>query len=101
MAETVVTGAGEAPTHYEAGNYDVSPNIEDRLNDGDPTTLTDFAGPLTDIDAVWAFQWDKPLGPGDSLVSSKDKLILPEPATLVLMGTGMAIALAARQRQKH
>ena len=101
VAETVVTGAGDAPTHYEAGSWDDSPSIWERLVDDDPTTLDDVAGPLLDTDAVWAFQWDKTLGPGDSLVISKDKIIMPEPATLALMGTGMAIALAARQRRRR
>ncbi|HUU89819.1 MAG TPA: PEP-CTERM sorting domain-containing protein, partial [Phycisphaerae bacterium] len=75
--------------------------IWERLEDDDPTVLKDVAGPIEDTDAVWAFQWDKTLGPGDSLVISKDKLIMPEPATLVLMGAGMAITLAARRRRRR
>ena len=102
MAETVATGASESPTHYEAGTGVDSPNsIWERLTDGSPTTLTDFAGPLEDIDAVWAFQWDKTLAPDGTLVISKAKNITPEPATLALMGGGMAMALVARQRRKR
>jgi len=101
VAETVVTGAGDAPTHYEAGTWDDLPSIWERLEDDDPTVLKDVAGPIEDTDAVWAFQWDKTLGPGDSLVISKDKIIMPEPATLALMGAGMAITLAARRRRRR
>ena len=102
VAETVATGAGGAPTHYEAGTWDDSPNsIWDRLQDSQPTTLNDLAGPIEDTDAVWAFQWDKVLGPGGSLVISKNKIITPEPATVALMGLGAAVALAGRRRPKR
>jgi len=101
VAETVATGAGEAPTHYEAGTWDDSPNsIWERLEDSNPTTLADLAGPLEDTDAVWAFQWDKTLGPSDSLVISKDKIITPEPATVILVCSGAAVALAVRLRRR-
>lgn len=102
VAETVVTGASDAPTHYEAGAVDDGPNsILDRLEDGDPTDLQDIAGPIEDTNAAWAFQWDKTLGPGDSLAISKGKLIMPEPATVVLMFGGVTMVLAMRRRQRR
>jgi len=98
VAETIVTGA---PDHYEAGAVnDILNSILDRLEDGDPTDLEDIAGPIENTDAAWAFQWDKTLGPGDSLVISKDKLIMPEPATVVLMFGGVAMVLARRRRRR-
>ena len=98
VAETIVTGA---PDHYEAGAVnDVLNSILDRLEDGDPTDLEDVAGPIENTDAAWAFQWDKTLGSGDSLVISKDKLIMPEPATVVLMFGGVAMVLARRRQRR-
>lgn len=93
-AETVTT---PVPSHYDVG---LVPVLLDDLNDALPTTLGDHAGPLVG-DVSWAFQWDLEIGPGDSRLISKDKslVILPEPATLALVGLGVA-GLVARRRNR-
>ncbi|MCY2929830.1 MAG: PEP-CTERM sorting domain-containing protein [Planctomycetota bacterium] len=72
------------------------------FNDALPTILNDSAGPLGPGDLSWAFQWDFPLGPAGSpsasVLISKDKLIVPEPATLSLLALGGAAILWRKRR---
>jgi len=68
------------------------------LNDGLPTTLNDnvlMAGP----NVTWAFQWDVVIPANGTFLISKDKQIIPEPATMVLLGIGSLVLGYARQRQ--
>jgi PEP-CTERM motif len=85
FSETVVT---RAPDHYELA---LNPTTINKLNDANPTTLSD--GPTTagPGDATWAFQWDQTLNPGDTLTISKDKTLqlVPEPGTLTLVSVGL------------
>lgn len=71
----------------------------DKLNDSSPTNLnnTNSAGPG---DAIWAFQWDRVLGAGESMIISKDKMIadVPEPFTLALVGGGLLVLGWFRRR---
>ncbi|MBM4019394.1 MAG: PEP-CTERM sorting domain-containing protein [Planctomycetes bacterium] len=93
LAETVDT---PPPTQYAAA---LTPEIRDALGDGGPTNLGLAPGPVTG-DATWSFQWDFSLPAGGSYIISKDKsLIVPEPATVVLMGLGAA-ALGLRRRKR-
>lgn len=66
------------------------------LNDGVATNLNGVAGAVNG-DLTWAFQWDFLLGAGDSFTISKDKLIVPTPGALALLGVG-GLALARRRR---
>jgi hypothetical protein len=93
VAETVVT---PVPSHYSVAEFD---RIYAALTDDDPTTLDDNGGPITG-DATWAFQWDATIGPGRTLLISKDKNIVPEPATLALLGGGLALAAVTRRRSR-
>jgi hypothetical protein len=85
FSETVVT---RAPDHYQLGLTTDSPNTLTRLNDANPTTLSD--GPTTrgPGDATWAFQWDQSIAPGATFTISKDKSLqlVPEPVQRRLAG---------------
>jgi len=75
------------PSHYEVGK---ASDLYGALTDGNPTTWTDVGGPVTNGDLAWSFQWDFTLAPGESYIISKDKDIVPEPATLALLALAAA-----------
>jgi len=75
VSETVVT---PAPTHREVA---LRSQLLDKLNDERATTLADNTGPVTG-DVAWAFQWDRVLNPGQSLIISKDKNLKADPVPL-------------------
>ena len=52
LSETVVTPGA---THGEAGLF---PQTRNNLNDANPTTLNDIAGPAGPGDVTWALEWD-------------------------------------------
>jgi hypothetical protein len=99
FSETVVT---RAPNHYELGLTPDSPNTLTRLNDANPTTLSD--GPTTrgPGDATWAFQWDQSIAPGATFTISKDKSLqlVPEPGTLTLISVGLLGGLAFLRKRR-
>lgn len=84
VSETVVA---PKPSHSQVGLY---PTIINSLNDGLPTTLNDFGGPVNG-DVTWAYQWDFVLAPGRSYIISKDKHVqmVPEPSAMAIVGTGL------------
>ena len=74
-----------APSHYEAG---LAADLLARLTDDDADDLADIAGPVGPGDLAWAFQWDRVLADGQTLIISKDKSIghAPEPLTILALG---------------
>jgi hypothetical protein len=54
-------------------------------------------------DLAWAFQWDKTLAPGASLILSKDNNlnVTPEPGTLSLLVIGAASMLVSARRRRR
>lgn len=92
--EAVVT---PQPSQYAAAS---AGSLLAELGDGNPTDLGYVPGPYgPGGSAAWAFQWDFDLAGGDTYLVSIDKMIVPEPATLALLGLGVA-GLVVRRRRK-
>lgn len=69
-----------------------------KLDDNAVDNLDGSVGPLVGRrDYTWAFQWDFVLNPGDSYLISKDKLIIPSPGALALLGLG-GLVIGRRRR---
>ncbi len=98
VTETVVT---QPANHYEVGLSGDAPSILTRLQDAGPTTLGDVSGPASG-DALWAFQWDKTIDPGGTLLISKGKHIeVPEPATVGFLALGGVLLVAGALRRRR
>jgi hypothetical protein len=94
IAETVVT---PPPNHYELALFDAT---RVRLNDANPTTLSDGATTVGPGDVTWAFEWDPTIAAGQSFQINKDKnLAIPEPGTLSLISAGLATLAFLRRRR--
>lgn len=79
------------------GEVATFPSTLNALNDGLPTDLNNYAGPVSG-DVTWAFQWDFTLDNNSFVLSKTKYLSVPEPCALSLLGLGLA-AWALRRRQ--
>jgi hypothetical protein len=87
--------ASVALAHSEANAGGV---LRLELDDADADVLNDVSTASGNVE--WAGQWDVELAPGEALQLSKDKMIVPEPATLALLGGGAAAVLLLRRRRR-
>lgn len=89
---TIVSETVETPmaSHHEVGFY---PGTVNSLSDGSPTTLSDMSGPIGPGDLTWAFEWDVTVAPGGSYIISKDKHVVPEPASMYLLAVAGLVTL--------
>ena len=93
VVETVITPASD---HRSVA---LDPDILVLLEDGLATTLDDATGPISG-DVTWGFQWDFLIEPNGSAQISKIKSMIPEPATLALLGAVGLPALMRRRRRQ-
>jgi len=93
VAETVVT---PPPVLSEVATFDATLVKLNTTN----TDLDGTQGPLGPADVTWAFQWDLTVPAGQTVQISKIKNVTPEPATLALLGAGLAMSVALRRRRR-
>lgn len=96
VSETVITPSADA---FELDFFAIT---RTKLNDGVATTLGNAfaAGPVGPGNVTWAFQWDRIIPVGGAFLISKDKSMVPEPATLfVMLAAGLPMLLRNRRRR--
>jgi hypothetical protein len=95
LSETVVSPGAN---HGEAALFNATLL---KLQNGNPDTLNDVAGPVGPGDATWALEWDLTIPAFSSFGISKDKSIhlkgVPEPTSLALVSLGVAACLLRRR----
>lgn len=69
------------------------------LNDDQPSELNGVVGPIGPDDVAWAFQWDFAIAEGSARTFSKNKSVIPEPASLCLLALGSLLVVARRRRR--
>ncbi|MCE5327425.1 MAG: PEP-CTERM sorting domain-containing protein [Planctomycetaceae bacterium] len=93
VAETVVT---PRPSLCQA---DLTAAVLDSLEDAAATTLSGATGSVGPGDLAWAYQWDVVIPKRGTYFISKDKQLIPEPASLGLLLTGAATLVIRRRRR--
>jgi hypothetical protein len=86
------------PNAFQIAEFD---ELRDLLNDGSITNLDNSGSPLGLADSEFAFQWNLNIPGGSSVEFDQTKAVAPEPGTLGLLGTGIALLLAGRWRKKR
>ncbi|MBL4591724.1 MAG: hypothetical protein JKY96_07160 [Phycisphaerales bacterium] len=89
ISETVVT---PLPALFQMGS---SADLNNLFNDGAISNLDGTASFSGDV--AWAFQWNITMAAGQSFLISKDKLVVPTPGTMALLGA--AGFMASRRRR--
>jgi hypothetical protein len=97
------TSVSPNPSRWEIANY---PSTLNHLNGTPNYTLNDT--PALGVEAgpgnlTWAFEYDKVIPRGQSLIISKDKVItvIPIPASAILLGTGLLGLVGAGLKRRR
>ncbi|MDP9175577.1 MAG: hypothetical protein M3O30_17175 [Planctomycetota bacterium] len=97
-SQTVVS---PKPTSYQAGAF---PNLVNALDNTNALSLNSAMASASATNTEWAFEWDKVLAPGASLLITVDKqvhLTVPEPTSAAaLFGLGGLILARPRRRDE-
>lgn len=87
------------PSYFEIAEYD---DILSSLNNTTVTNLSGLGSPFGPGDATFAYQWDFTISPCGTytIEKRKDITIVPEPASLFLLGIGLIGLAGGRIRKK-
>jgi len=103
-ATNVVGGATPVPDFSEMGTFS---GLRTRITTSgynlDTANGAGIGQTLGPADLGFAFQWNATIGAGQTALFSTDKIVnnpIPEPATMVGLGLGVASLVAARRKRK-
>ncbi|MCW5933078.1 MAG: PEP-CTERM sorting domain-containing protein [Fimbriimonadia bacterium] len=86
-----------SPNRWEVG---LVPTTLNKFSDGLLTNLSSSGSPIGPTDGSFAWQWDFDLLPNGTFYISKERLMVPEPTSLLALGMGLTALLKRRRANK-